>query len=217
MNTRLQVEHGVTEEVTGIDLVEWMVREAAGEPAPLEALRSDASGAARSRSRIYAEDPAKNFQPSAGMLTEVVFATESRASRRGSSGHGGLAVLRSAAREDHRRRRHTRRGARRDLRARWRKRASPGSRRTSSICGSRRFGDLRAGEHVDGLPRASMFAPHAIEVIEAARRPRFRITRDAWATGTSACRRPGRWTTSRSGWRIAPLGNRPSAAGLEMH
>lgn len=70
VNTRLQVEHGVTEAVTGIDLVEWMVRLGAGE---LPALRQQAikpQGHAI-QARIYAEDPGKAFQPSAGLLTRV--------------------------------------------------------------------------------------------------------------------------------------------------
>jgi urea carboxylase len=70
VNTRLQVEHGVTEEVTGIDLVEWMIRLAADGTFPERAPE------ARGHSiqvRLYAEDPQKNFQPSAGLLTEVRF------------------------------------------------------------------------------------------------------------------------------------------------
>jgi urea carboxylase len=70
VNTRIQVEHGVTEEVTGIDIVEWMVRVAAGEPLP--AVVPPARGASM-QARIYAEDPARGFQPSAGLLTEVSF------------------------------------------------------------------------------------------------------------------------------------------------
>jgi urea carboxylase len=72
MNTRLQVEHGVTEEVTGIDLVEWMVRLAAGELPSLQSLPFAAKGAAI-QVRLYAEDPNKNFQPSAGLLTAARF------------------------------------------------------------------------------------------------------------------------------------------------
>lgn len=72
VNTRLQVEHGVTEEVCGVDLVEWMVRVGAGELGDLEALRPTPKGASI-QVRLYAEDPAKNFQPSAGLLTNVVW------------------------------------------------------------------------------------------------------------------------------------------------
>jgi urea carboxylase len=71
VNTRLQVEHGVTEEVTGIDLVEWMVRQAAGE-LDLAGVKPAARGASM-QVRLYAEDPAKNFQPSSGVLTEAAF------------------------------------------------------------------------------------------------------------------------------------------------
>ncbi|MEY2605623.1 MAG: urea carboxylase [Verrucomicrobiota bacterium] len=77
VNTRLQVEHGVTEEVSGIDLVEWMIRLAAGELAPLETLVPSMSGHSV-QVRIYAEDPNKNFQPSSGLLTEVAFAADAR-------------------------------------------------------------------------------------------------------------------------------------------
>jgi urea carboxylase len=71
VNTRLQVEHGVTEEVTGIDLVEWMIRQAAGE-LDLSATSIPPAGASI-QVRLYAEDPNKDFQPSAGILTEALF------------------------------------------------------------------------------------------------------------------------------------------------
>lgn len=77
VNTRLQVEHGVTEEVTGIDLVEWMLRAAAGELSDLESLRPHPHGASI-QVRLYAEDPYKNFQPSAGLLTNVAFPAGTR-------------------------------------------------------------------------------------------------------------------------------------------
>ncbi len=70
VNTRLQVEHGVTEEVTGIDLVEWMIRQAALEMPPLADVKIKPAGCSI-QVRIYAEDPAKNFQPSAGRLSTV--------------------------------------------------------------------------------------------------------------------------------------------------
>ena len=71
VNTRLQVEHGVTEEVTGTDLVEWMVLLASGD-LTLPAAAPQPQGASI-QVRLYAEDPAKNFQPSSGLLTEVRF------------------------------------------------------------------------------------------------------------------------------------------------
>ncbi len=76
VNTRLQVEHGVTEEVTGVDLVEWMVKEAAGE-LDLSGFQAKPKGASM-QVRLYAEDPAKDFQPAAGVLTEVVFPSDAR-------------------------------------------------------------------------------------------------------------------------------------------
>lgn len=73
VNTRLQVEHGVTELVTGVDLVAWMVQVAAGELsltglAPIFPQIGHAI-----QTRIYAEDPNNNFQPSSGLLTHVQF------------------------------------------------------------------------------------------------------------------------------------------------
>jgi urea carboxylase len=70
VNTRLQVEHGVTEAVTGVDLVAWMLQLAAGEPPDLSGYRHAPSGVAI-QGRIYAEDPARGFRPCSGLLTEV--------------------------------------------------------------------------------------------------------------------------------------------------
>ncbi|HET9475395.1 MAG TPA: 5-oxoprolinase/urea amidolyase family protein, partial [Steroidobacteraceae bacterium] len=70
VNTRLQVEHGVTEEVGGIDIVEWMIRTAAGTPPDLAAHRHQPRGHAI-QARVYAEDPARNFRPASGQLTRV--------------------------------------------------------------------------------------------------------------------------------------------------
>ncbi|MBC7907498.1 MAG: urea carboxylase, partial [Rhodospirillaceae bacterium] len=75
VNTRLQVEHGVTEQVTGIDLVEWMVRQAAADLGPLQAPQPKGASI---QMRVYAEDPGKNFLPCSGKLTHVAFPSDAR-------------------------------------------------------------------------------------------------------------------------------------------
>ena len=77
VNTRLQVEHPVTEAVFGIDLVEWMIRQAAGEDVLSGADALTPKGAAI-EVRLYAEMPHADFRPSAGLLTEVVFPESAR-------------------------------------------------------------------------------------------------------------------------------------------
>jgi urea carboxylase len=72
VNTRLQVEHGVTELVFGVDLVEWMVRLTAGEMESLDKIRPRLHSVGHAiQARIYAENPARDFQPSAGVLNVV--------------------------------------------------------------------------------------------------------------------------------------------------
>jgi len=76
VNTRLQVEHGVTEQVYDVDLVEWMVTLASGDwQAPQQIAPPKGHSI---QVRLYAEDPIKNFQPSAGLLTSVKFDAQSR-------------------------------------------------------------------------------------------------------------------------------------------
>src|SRR5206468_11954357 len=80
MNTRLQVEHPVTEEITGQDLVEWQLRVASGEKLPKKQEELSINGWAM-EARLYAENPTKDFLPSTGTLSVFTlnpFATSAR-------------------------------------------------------------------------------------------------------------------------------------------
>lgn len=77
VNTRLQVEHGITEEVMGIDLVEWMIKEACGELKNLKSFVNSPNGHAI-EVRVYAEDCLNNFRPSTGKIDEVDFSPLAR-------------------------------------------------------------------------------------------------------------------------------------------
>jgi urea carboxylase len=77
VNTRLQVEHGVTEEVTGIDLVEWMIKLASGDLPPLGSLQPVSRGHSI-QVRLYAEDPSKNFRPCCGPIAHADFSKNAR-------------------------------------------------------------------------------------------------------------------------------------------
>ncbi|HEY2827103.1 MAG TPA: acetyl/propionyl/methylcrotonyl-CoA carboxylase subunit alpha, partial [Pirellulales bacterium] len=80
MNTRLQVEHPVTEFITGLDLVELMIRIAAGEPLPFSQAEVQMDGSAI-EARVYAEDPLRNFLPSVGRLIRYLPPQESQSVR----------------------------------------------------------------------------------------------------------------------------------------
>ncbi|EZH76474.1 urea carboxylase [Ectopseudomonas composti] len=74
VNTRLQVEHGVTEQVWDVDLVRWMIELAAGDLPPLSELAKGLKPSGHAiQARLYAEDPGRDFQPSPGLLTAVQF------------------------------------------------------------------------------------------------------------------------------------------------
>ncbi len=77
MNTRLQVEHPVTEEITGVDLVEWQLRVANGEPLPKTQEQLSIHGHAV-EARLYAEDPENDFLPATGRLERLAFPPETR-------------------------------------------------------------------------------------------------------------------------------------------
>ena len=101
MNTRLQVEHPVTEEVTGIDLVAWQFEVAAGEKLPLEQAQIRFDGHAI-EARVYAEDPENGFLPSTGKIVGLELPADIRVESGVEQGGEVTPVLRSHDRKAHR-------------------------------------------------------------------------------------------------------------------
>ena len=199
VNTRLQVEHTVTEAVTGVDLVEWMVRIAAGDARVLDAERRAARprdrGAglrrepvARPRAQRRARSPRSSFPDDVRVDTWVEAGTEVTAN------YDPLLAKVVAHGDDAGRR------ARPARAPRSTRRASTASRPTSTACArsSRRPTSPTRASRRRCSPASHRRAARS-RCSRAARRPPCRTTPAGSGTGPSACRRAGRWTTSRSG------------------
>ena len=204
VNTRLQVEHGVTEQVWGVDLVRWMIELAAGTLPPLTTLRDTLKPKGHAiQARIYAENPGRQFQPSPGLLTDVAFPPDDRVTLRIDSWvEAGCDVppffdpmlAKMIAWQP------TREAAIRVLHT------ALGETRLYGVETNRSylqqiltFAPFAAGEPWTRCLEHLMYQASTLEVLSAGT-PRYRITRDAQATGRLAFRHPGQWTAWRCVW-----------------
>jgi urea carboxylase len=215
VNTRLQVEHGVTEAVTGVDLVEWMIGQAEGTLAPLDTLVQAPRGASI-QVRVYAEDPNKQFQPSSGQLTHVAFAPDVRvdtwveAGTEVSAFYDPLLAKIIAT------------GATREVALACLREALAGTELYGietnldylrAIAGSATFA---AGEQSTGFLGRFLFAPHTIDVLDGGVQTTVQQTPGRlgyWDVGV-----PPSGPMDDLSFRLANelIGNAPEAAGLEF-
>ena len=133
VNSRLQVEHGVTEEVWGVDLVEWMVRLGAGDFPPLAGMQFAPAGVSI-QVRLYAENPLEDFGPSSGRVTEFVAPSNTRCDTWIETGSEVSPFYDPLLSQSNRKRRLARRGRYQQCSAPWPKPASAGLKPISSFC-----------------------------------------------------------------------------------